>query len=220
MQEFLQNHLINWLTYIQAITIFLGYRFFNKTKQVVAKYFVIIFLVGYLLDQLGKILKDYFDVSHNLYVYNVSFFVMFLFLFWLYHRTIKNIFFKKLIIVFTILYLSSLLLEPIVYDINYLEKTQVLPYIIAGIAIIISILFYFFEILNSKKIINIDRNLVFWISIAYFFYFLVFVPFKVEQNFYALSEKHIYLFNLRIIITLFFNMILIFGFIWSKPEDK
>ena len=51
---------------------------------------------------------------------------------------------------------------------NYYKEIQTIPYLIASIFLISSIIFYFLEILNTDKILYVHKNLLFWISIGLF----------------------------------------------------
>ena len=218
MTEFLKNYVLISLNYIPLLTVFFGLLFYKKFKLKLVKLFLILFTYSYLNDLLGYFLKYNVKVSSNLILYNIQYIFNFIFLFWLYHSIIKSNIFKKLIFLFFILYLLSSFYEVLFLKRDYFNEFQTIPYIIGGVCILITVLFYFFEVFNSDEIIIIDKKIVFWISIAYFFYYLALVPLKVQQNFYAITSDYKYLLNIRIIATFLMNLFLIIGFIWSKEE--
>ena len=67
---------------------------------------------------------------------------------------------------------------------------------------------------------HVERNMVFWIATAYFFYLLAYVPLKVEQNYYANSVRMASLFDVYFIMTLIMNLFLIIGFVWSSLWEE
>lgn len=218
MTEFIQKGILPYLVYFQIITAIIISIYNYKLKTPVLKAFVMFFWYAVLNEFIGDLYSNYINSDSNYIVYNVYFIIAFSYLFCLYHSSIKNKTFQKVIIGFGFLYALSIGYELFFEKMNYFKVRQAKAYIVGGISVLICILFYFFEVLNSKEIIKIDRKIIFWISIAYFFYYLAMIPFKVYQNSYAISDPHKYLFSIIIIMTLLMNLILIFGFTWSKQK--
>lgn len=158
----------------------------------------------------------FYKVSSNFIFYNIYYVINFLTLFYLFKKTNKSKIIISLINLFTVVYFILIPIDIFVLKINYSNKTQVIPYIFAGLSIIFLALNYFIQILKSNEIIKVDRNIMFWISIAFLFYYLAFSPIKISQNFYGSFILHSYLYYIRIIATVLMNLILIFGFLWSK----
>ncbi|EDP95780.1 hypothetical protein KAOT1_05232 [Kordia algicida OT-1] len=138
----------------------------------------------------------------------------------MYKHFIQRKLFKKYIKIFIIVYWITCIINSF-YE-NFLEVAQVVPYIIVSSFLIISILMYFIEVLQSERILNINRELLFWISIGLLLFHIGYIPYKIVQKFYD-SIASANLENLR---SLFFSLILILnicyitGFIWSQPIQK
>jgi hypothetical protein len=103
---------------------------------------------------------------------------------------------------------------------DYHQSSQIYPYILAGIGVLICIMYYFYEVLGSEKIVHVHRRLIFWICIGYFFYYLAIVPIKLSQNTIKTSEDFNLLQDLFKIMTVVLNVSLIIGFLWSQEEKK
>lgn len=219
MTEFLQKIILPYLVYFQIITAIIITVYRYKLTKPILKVFVPFFWYAVLNEFIGRFYASYINVDYNLIVYNLYFTIVFFYLLTVYRLYIKNKIVKKTIIIFMVLYTVCIGYELFFLKVNYFEQQQTVAYVTGGVFILISVLLYFFEELSSNEIIQIDRKIIFWISIAYFFYYIAMVLLKVGQNFYAVSSSHRYLFNVLIIMTLLMNLILIFGFIWSKKEE-
>ncbi len=203
---------------LEIITAIVAFSQLYKFKNSYLKYAVFLICYMALNDSILTLYNIFFKVSYNFIFYNIYFVVNFITLFYLFKKSLKNSLIVKGINVVILIYCLLIPVDVFVLKINYLNQTQVVPYVFGGVVIIFLILNFFLETISSDEIIKIDKKIMFWISIAFFFYYLAFVPFKLSQNFYVNSRPHIYLFQIRIIATVLMNLTLIFGFLWSKKE--
>lgn len=217
MFEFLRVHL-DELQLIAAIVIAFNWR---KCNAPVLRYFPIMYL--YLaLNDYGAQLYTYLKIhpeGYNLILFNTFLILHLFYLLWLYSTFINT----KLVVYFGYAAMIAVVLatgyELFVLKMNYHEVFNVFPYIIGGVSLLILILVYFFEALSSEEIIKIDRQPLFWISIAYFFYYIAFVPLKINQNFYIIHSDYIsVMYLIKFWATIILNSILIFGFLWSNKQ--
>ena len=86
--------------------------------------------------------------------------------------------------------------------------------------IVTSIILYFSEILNSDKIIRINKMLMFWISIGLLISLLPDIPFDVIRKYYAKSPTIPYIYVVSYLLFITYNLLLISGFIWSEKQQK
>ena len=102
---------------------------------------------------------------------------------------------------------------------NYLYEFQSIPYIIAALFTIITILLYFREILNSEKVLYTNKNLLFWIGIGLLLYFVGNIPFRILRNYYEYLTDATILFLINFTLTIVMNTCFIIGFIWSDKKQ-
>lgn len=210
----------HFVSYLQLFTAFIGVLYYKKFKNSPVKYFIWAFVYFACNEFFARFYGRNLGNGVNAIVYNIYYIVSFSVLLYVFYTDIKNKRFKFFLKLMYGVYIIFILMDLLVFGIDYHTKYQVWPYIIAGITILISILFYFYEALNSDRVVQLDRNLVFWIGIGYFFYYLAMVPFKVSKNFYANNQEFYYLFKLPIIMTTVLNVSLIIGFLWSRTEQQ
>ena len=207
--------IIKGVTIFLVVTAFLATIFYKKYDQTFLKYFLV--LIWY--DVATELIAPFYSshISHNnILIFNIYRFVEFSFYFLLYQNLVTNLRVKKIIKVFFGIYLVSVIINLFVQDLIYEYFSN--TYYIGASLIIISIILYFSEILNSEKIINITRMFSFWISIAVFMLYITTVPFKAISKYYENSPDIPYIYVVNILVVLIFYLIISIGLLWSKKE--
>ncbi len=201
--------------YISAIVAIL---FFSKYKNTQLKYFAFILTYVALNELLGGYLRDSGVLSNNYIIYNIYNVITFSYFFLLYRNHLEKKIYKKIVMAFFVIYLLAVLINGFFQ--NYLTQNQVVPYILAAVFLIVSIIFYFIEILNSQKVLYVNKNLLFWISIGLFLYYIGIIPFRIITNSFASADSHNYLFLIKFILVAVMNSCFIIGFIWSNKKQE
>jgi hypothetical protein len=191
--------------------------FYYKYRNSFLKYFVILIWYAIINEFIGQYYSANID-RNNTVIYNIYKIVEFSFYLLLYKNIIKNINYKNTISVFLILYYISIIIncfyESFIYD--YFIKN----YILGAAFIIVSIVFYFIETLNSNKIMSIDKSLYFWFSVALLINYLPNIPFKIVTKYYVNSPTIPYIYLTTYILAFISFSILIYGFLCSKIIPK
>ena len=217
MIEIVYLTLKNSVKYVELITAIIGTIYFYKYKHTCLKYFLLILWYVVINEFLGFFLKKA-GFTYNVIIYNIYHLINFSFLFILYKTYIKNSIHKKYIKYFLVIYIISFF-GNMFYQ-NYFTQAQTIPFIIGAVFLIISIVFYFSEILNTDKVLYINKNLFFWISIGLFLYHIGKIPTRIIRNYYneipnfksiSITES-----SLSIIMCICF----IIGFIWSEKDKQ
>lgn len=202
---------------IEVLTAIIGTIYYNKYKKKrFLKYFI--FLLWYIVinELAGIYMRSDFGVNTIIYnVYNVINFTYILMLYRSYLTEKKS---KKIALTLCITYLIIFIINGF-YE-NYFIKFQSIPYIVAAFAVIITISLYFREILNSEKVLNAKRNLLFWISVGLLIYFVGNIPFRILRNYYNELTDATILFLVNFTLTVIMNICFIIGFIWSKKKQQ
>ncbi|WP_158847565.1 hypothetical protein [Algibacter sp. L1A34] len=103
---------------------------------------------------------------------------------------------------------------------NYLYQIQTIPYLIASVLLITSIVFYFSEILNTNEVLFIKTNLMFWISVGYLLYLAGNIPIRVVRNYlFELVDLQNVL-EISSILSIVMNFCFILGFIWGEKDKQ
>ncbi len=213
--------------FAELLAAVIGTIYFYKYKHTSLKYFL--YLLWYItiteffnwyIDENNITSLLYIDdkgKEYNYWLINILDTVSFLVYYYIYFKWITDKKFKSWIKRFAILYvLLSIVNWRFVQ--NFFTELQSYLFIVGAIFLIISILFYFIELLKSEKIVVFHKNLLFWVSIGLLIYYAGNIPFAAEYNGYALISGIHDLFLIVYILAILMYLIFTFGFIWSKKE--
>lgn len=203
---------------LQFITAVIGTIYYYKYKNSVLKYFLYLLWYTSLNDVLGYFYQDITNAANNYFIYNFYQVLRFSIILFIYKSYVESIDYKKLIKVFIGAYCLSVVINFFVED--FFETYFVNTFIIGATLIATSVLFYLFEVLKSDKVLYVTESLIFWISFAHLVYFVPNVPFYIVRKYYSDSSSIPYIFMINYFLLLVYYLILILGFIWSKPESK
>ena len=205
------------IKYIELLVAIIGTLYFYKYKHEFLKYFLIILwytafneFFGFLLGRMG--------FSTNYIIYNIFHFINFSFLFLLFNSCLKIKSHKKWTKLFLAIYVLSFFIN--MFFQNYLYQIQTIPYLIASVFLITSIVFYFSEILNTNEVLFIKTNLMFWISVGYLLYLAGNIPIRVVRNYlFELVDLQNVL-EISSILSIVMNFCFILGFIWGEKDKR
>ena len=201
-------------TIIYAITILVGLFTYSKyAHKKELKFFLIFLIYSFITELVGGYIGRVLVVTNN-YIYNTWNIVSFLFYtFFLLSRIKtyrKRMYIKVLFVLFIIVTAIN-----IIFYANFFNQVLIYNSLLAKSLIVLSIIIYFTELLDSDEILNIKYSLFFWVCLGAFLYNLAFVPAfaLVKYTSFFGAFKYITL-GLNIVA----NLCFITGFIVSKKE--
>lgn len=212
--------------YFELLSAIVGTYYFYKYKHTSLKYFL--FLLWYIViteffaeyaSKTGTLIF-YTDENGNHYTtwfYNLLSFVTFASIFFIYYKYLNTLKFKKWIKAFSIIYLLIYIINWVFIQ-DFFKESATTPEVVGSIFLIITIIFFFIELLKSEKILVFHRMLLFWISIGMILFYAGTTPFILEYNGYKLIPGIHKLFLIIYILAILMYLIFTFGFIWSKKE--
>lgn len=205
----------NAVLVLLLITAVLATIFYRKYRHSALKYFLILIWYNVATEYFAPYYSEYFSYN-NVILFNIYRVVEFTFYFILYHNLVVSYKHKLTIRIFLGLYYISFITNYFVEDIvtEYFAKS----FFVGASLIILSIIIYFSEILNSEKIININRMFSFWISIAVFLSYVTTIPFKFILNYNQDSPTIPYIYAGNYAVVFIFYLLIIIGLFWSKEE--
>lgn len=208
------SYLGNAGSLLQLIVAITASFYFYKYKSTFLKYFLAILWFGVLIDAVAIYCIENFN--YNAIVYNLYHLFNFTLLLLIYRAHVEKTKNKKLIsyfiYIFLLVYIFNMFFQ------NYITQILTAPFIVGGIFVITSIILYFTEILYSDKLLNITRNLLFWISTGLLLYFIVKIPTRLLRNHWEETVNYKDIFTAEYIIAITMNLFFIIGFICSKEE--
>ncbi len=205
----------NSVKYLELITAIVAAIYYYKYKSSSLKWFPFLLFYIALNDFAGYFLREYLNIRHNAILYNVMYVFNFTILLYIYKSHVKNLISKRVINYFIYTYILSVIING--FYVNYFDKAQSIPFIIGSLFLIISIIIYFIEILNSEEILSIKKNLLFYISVGLLLYYTSSIPFRIVQNYYQTTYINT-LYGIKFCFVIIMNLFFIYGFICSKQK--
>ena len=208
---------------VYALAFFASLATYRKYFDTTLKYLPIIIGYTFLNELLGYLVKTYDEItffqnlkdsSVNEIIYNIYAIIFFMFFFYVYWRLAENNKTRKLIITVSVITF-------LVYGISIIfqnpKETNLFYAIAVGSwSLIFCIILYFKEKLNHKKELYQPHNLMFWVSLSLFIFYLVFpILHIVGYTAYDIWVEY----NLNIvrgILIVIMYSLLIIGFIKSR----
>ena len=189
---------------------------FPMYKNTPLKYLPIILLFTIATEYVGSFTK-YDNLDINYIVYNTYYLVHFSFFFYVFMEMIDGAKFKKFIKIgigiFWLVFLSDLLFTGI------FEGSFTRTYIVGAGILVFCIILYYINILQSSLVLVIKNDLLFWVSVGLFLFYIGYIPIKIIKTwFYKFDNFFEFLlliqFSLIVIMYLFF----LTGFLWMKKR--
>ncbi len=186
-------------------------------KNTPLKYLPIIFLFTAVTEYVGYFTKsDYSNI--NYLVFNTYYLIHFSFFFYVFMEMIDDKRFKKYIKVgmgiFWLVFLSDLIFTG-VFVVSFART-----YIAGAVILVLCIIFYYINILQSSLVLVIKNDLLFWVSVGLFLFYIGYIPIKIIKTWFYQPDSF-FKFLLVIQFSLITIMYLFFltGFLWMKKRS-
>ena len=195
-------------------TLIVGVSKYSKIKNSLNLKLFLIFIGYSFLTEISAVILGVFLGINTFPIYNTWILVNQFFFFFFFINLLQNSF-KKYIVKFIIGLYALFTLITISFYINFSGSYLSMNDIIGSILIVIVILMYFSELLQSDKILNLNKSIYFWISLGVLLFNIGFIPVNIFAEFISFNG----VFN---IVAIFLNVLMagcfITGFIVSKKE--
>lgn len=186
-------------------------------KNTPLKYLPIILLFTIVTEYVGYFTKNEY-LHINYLVFNIYYLTHFSFFFYVFMAMIDDAWFKKYIkivtVVFWLFFLSELIFTGI------LEDSFAKTYIAGSGILVFCIILYYINILQSSLVLVVKSDLLFWISVGLFLFYIGYIPIKIIKTWFYKPDSF-FEFLLLIQFSLITIMYLFFltGFLWMKKRS-
>lgn len=187
---------------------------FKKFKNSPSRYFLYFLGYGIATEIFGGLFFYKLFKFPNYILYNFYAAVQFVFYLWLLGKYLKSKKTRKIIKTFMSVILIFFIFNTIFFQ-NILLGLQSYFFLFGGILLIITIILFFIEILNSNAVLDIKHFLIFWVATGVLLFQLGFIPVFIAKNYINHSQGLTYgyiLLLLNFISSTCFSL----GFIWSR----
>ena len=201
--------IINYL-----IIILFGIYNYQKIKHSLSLKLFLFFLgYSFLTEVVGTVFA-YVLRKNTSIIYNTLFLVNFIFYSYFFYSLLKAKIKKKIVIISLILFLLVFIILGLFY-LNYTTQMFRNLIVFGKLLMIVFVLMYFSELLNSNLIMNVKKNMFFWISLGVFLYAIGFIPAYIIGE--LINYQGIFKY-ITFILNIFVSICFITGFMISKKE--
>ncbi len=200
---------------LKLITIIIGVVNYKKYKHTPLKYFLWFLVYGFLAEILIMVISVDFEKLNHI-VYNIYSIVYFTFSFWLFFKYLKN---KKncfMANIFNVIIVIIFIINTLFFQDIY-NSFQSYTWLFGSLFLIITIIIFFIELLNSEKILNLKHLLIFWVALGIFLFQLGFLPVFIATKYINYNNGLTYAYIL-LILNFITSLCYSLGFIWTKKK--
>ncbi len=213
-------HLLKFLDYTSSslliVVCLLAIFKFPLYRHTALRYFLLVLLITFTAEAAGLYVKKVYGPP-NIVIYNIYYLFYFSLLYYIFLKSISEEKFKKFIkvgfAIFWLFYLWDLLAK------NITQDSFTIAYIAGAGVLVFCIILYYISILQSSLVLVIKNDLLFWVSVGLFLFYIGYLPIKIIRSwFFQLNDFFeslmIIHFSLLTVMYLFF----LTGFLWMKKR--
>lgn len=191
---------------------------FPLYRNTALKFLPVILFATMATEYFGDYLKDLGNKPINFAVFNLYYLMHFSLFFYIFMKMIENSGFKKNIKIgygiFLLFYLSDLFFT------GFFKDSFTIAYLAGASILIFCIILYYISILQSSLVFVVKNDLLFWVSVGLFLFYIGYLPIKIIKTWFYKPDSF---FNLLLILQ--FSLIIIMylcfltGFLWMKKRS-
>lgn len=217
VSKYYLQHILYLLELISCIS---GFIFWKKIKTSFWKWFPFYLAIIVIVE----LTADYFTYTdnsafRNSMYNNFSIPLEFLFFYWVYYRCATGKKKKTLVILCTVIYLIGFILDQVNFSkTNYFFDS--FSYSIGNLVLLVCIISFFFQLLNSNDILHYKTSMIFWVSLGVLIFYLGSLPFYGFYNLLYKKYHALFIFYTYIMFACNWIMYSLFtvAFVWGKPK--
>lgn len=186
-------------------------------KNTALKLLPIILFLTLVTESLGMFIKFVYALPNTI-IYNIYYFFYFSLFFYIFEKVIEEERFKKFIkigmAIYWIFYLGDWLTT------DFMNSGFIISYLAGATILVLCIILYYISILQSSLVLVVKNDLLFWVSVGLFLFYIGYIPIKIIRTWFYKQDSFFEIllviqFSLIIIMYLFF----LTGFLWMKKRS-
>ncbi|MBJ7879963.1 hypothetical protein [Gelidibacter salicanalis] len=233
MDEFLRQN-YNTLTHsVEVLGAATGIICFNKYKKTGVKYFILFLIYATIVDYFGsypvflKRLNRFELIENSIFEKNYLYFTVFwgigsaLFYTFFYRKILNNKGRKRFLRYAAILFLIGAGCHIFFNLHSSSSEYRIIIFVFGSLLILLSVCFYFIEILESDKVLTFYKSIYFWISSVILIWFLITTPLLFYEIYFSTADWNFVFLKWQIYLAanMFMYLSFTFALLWCKPEN-
>ena len=219
--------------FVEFVPTFLGIILFNRYKNTFVKYIIYFLVYVFFIELIGsypRFLKEngYFYliegtlIQRNYWWFNLTWWIgLSSVMFYINYKITKINRFRKVLKYGYYLYLLQVILF-IIFKFEYLFKPGYFISVASLWMVLLSVTIYFFEVLNSKRIILFYKSLYFYFNSLIFIWILIVMPLDFFEAYFNIDDWNYVYFKYKIYLlsNTFLYLSLAAALLFCKPENE
>jgi len=237
VNDFIKEYFLCLNEGVIVLAALIGLLCFNKFKSTIVKYFIFFLVYVVVIELLGyypRFSRSYESffwiqslVKGTIFEQNFLWYAIFwkigsaLFISFYFRLILKNKINRDLIKYLALFFvLFSVIYIAFNYQIYYTSDLKLIQFFGAFI-ILLCVVLYFLEVLQSNKVITFYKSFNFYIASVFLIWFLIKTPIAFYQIYYSSADWSFVFLRRNIILftNLFMYLTFIFAFLWCKPKN-
>ncbi len=203
-----------WILYFGVFIV--GVLKYPLYKNTPLKFLIIVLFLTIFVEVWGKYLRDVVELP-NAIIYNLYYIFYFSLLLYIFMRVIDVAKFKKYIKIGIGIYWLSYIGDWLFTD--FLEVGFIISYFVGAGVLVFSIILYYISILQSSLVLVVKNDLLFWVSVGLFLFYIGYVPIKIIRTFfYEASNFFELLMIIQLSLIILMYLFFMTGFLWMKKR--
>lgn len=192
--------------------------FYYKYKHLPVKMVLLIVWIAVITEGVARIYSHFYHNNH--WVYNLYSFLFYLLFYKMIYDHIKDKTRKRILLALSIAMMGAIIIRA--FTVPVITHYMSHAYNIAMLVLILQLMYYAVERLKSDAPLKVKKELELFVFGGYLVFGISFVPlslFAFGQTGSTYSDElHIVLQSIQTFALVTTNLILIIGFIWTRPE--
>ncbi len=176
----------------------------------------LIFFFTFATEYTGAYLYEILGIP-NLALYNVYYLFHFSFFLYVFMRMVDNRAFKRNIAVSIGIFILVFFMDVLITDVY--TKSFMWTYLAGSLFLVYSIILYYIDVLQSPKVLVVKNDLLFWISVGLFLFYIGYIPIKILKTwFFSQTVFFDMLFIIHYSLIVVMYLCFLIGFLWMKRK--
>jgi len=168
--------------FVLQFLVVLVFYYFRRTLIANQHILLLYIAIFTFIEDFGGYVLTKYQLINNVAYYSILSTIILLLYFYFYYQQIKNAAYKR-IILYAAIFLGIFFVLNIIFIQKIFEKFTSYNFCIGSVIMCVIICMYVIETMKSDLIIDLKKNLLFWVSIGLFFYYLMNIPMMAAFNY-------------------------------------
>ena len=177
----------------------------------------VIFFFTFITEYTGAYVYGILGVPNQV-IYNIYYLFHFGFFLFVFMRMVNDRVFKNNILMAMGVFVGVFFADLIFTDVY--RQSFVWTYLAGSLFLVYSIVLYYIDILESPRVLVVKNDLLFWVSVGLFLFYIGYIPIKILKAWFFTQSSFfgiLYIIHYSLIVVMYLCFLI--GFLWMKRKS-